>query len=70
MIVVRLNDIIRYFSPFLNKKRICGHIGTVPPFQWYTDDQQPEDVTIIMKNIGLNDGNSEGLSFTLSGNNL
>lgn len=54
-------------SPFMKEAKICGHIGTVSPFQWYTDDQQPEDVTIIMKNIGLNDGNSEGLSFTLSG---
>ncbi|KZS21243.1 Uncharacterized protein APZ42_011860 [Daphnia magna] len=54
-------------SPFMKEAKICGRIGTVPPFQWYVDDKQPEDVTIIMKNIGLNDGNSEGLSFTLSG---
>ncbi|KAI9554659.1 hypothetical protein GHT06_019932 [Daphnia sinensis] len=54
-------------SPFMKEAKICGRIGTVPSFQWYVDDKQPEDVTIIMKNIGLNDGNSEGLSFTLSG---
>jgi hypothetical protein len=40
----------------------------VPPFQWFVDDlQHPEDVSIIMKNIGLNDGADEGIGFTLSG---
>ncbi|XP_046636389.1 uncharacterized protein LOC124315074 [Daphnia pulicaria] len=53
-------------SPFMKEAKICGHIGTVPPFQWYVDENQPEEVTIIMKNIGLNDGRDEGLSFTLS----
>lgn len=48
--------------------RICGQVGTVPPFQWFVDDlQHPEDVSIIMKNIGLNDGADEGIGFTLSG---
>jgi hypothetical protein len=48
-------------------KRICGRVHTVPAFQWYVDNQQPEDVTIILKHVGLNDGYSEGLAFTLSG---
>jgi hypothetical protein len=48
------------------KKRICGRIGTVPPFQWHVDEH-PENVTITLKHIGLNDGMSEGLSFTLTG---
>ena len=55
---------------FKNFDRICGRIGTVPPFQWYVDDQQQQDVTIIMKNIGLDDGDTEGISFTLSGISL
>ncbi len=46
-------------------QRLCGRIGTVPPFQWYVDDQKLEDVSIVMENIGLNDGRSEGLSFSL-----
>jgi hypothetical protein len=29
------------------------------------DDQKLEDVSIVMENIGLNDGRSEGLSFSL-----
>ena len=61
-----LNDsIILDFFHFL--KRICGRVHTVPAFQWYVDNQQPEDVTIILKHVGLNDGYSEGLAFTLSG---
>ncbi len=47
--------------------RICGRIETIPTFQWYVEDQQPENVTIILKHFGLNDGYWEGLSFTLSG---
>jgi hypothetical protein len=46
--------------------RICGRINSVPPFQWYVEDQEPE-VTINLKHVGLDDGYSEGLSFTLSG---
>ena len=47
--------------------RICGRIETVPPFKWYVEDQHPEDVSIVLKHAGLNDGYWEGLSFTLSG---
>jgi hypothetical protein len=47
--------------------RICGRLETVPTFQWYVEDQQPENVTISLKHVGLNDGYWEGLSFTLSG---
>jgi hypothetical protein len=47
--------------------RICGRINNVPAFQWYIEDQQPENVTITLKHNGLNDGFSEGLGFTLSG---
>jgi len=49
--------------------RICGHIGDVPAFWWYVDAYQPESgVTVVtMKNLGINDGFSEGLSFTLQG---
>ena len=46
--------------------RICGRINSVPPFHWYVENQEPE-VTINLKHVGLNDGYSEGLSFTLSG---
>jgi hypothetical protein len=31
------------------------------------EDQHPEDVSIVLKHAGLNDGYWEGLSFTLSG---
>ena len=68
---------ILIFSSFLSSThcpyyylctRICGQVGSVPPFQWFVDDlQHPEDVSIIMKNIGLNDGSDEGIGFTLSG---
>ncbi|XP_057374926.1 mucin-5AC-like [Daphnia carinata] len=54
-------------SPFMKEAKICGRIGTVPPFQWHVDDQQTENVTINLKHIGLNDGDSEGMSFTLTG---
>lgn len=47
------------------RQRICGRIGTVPPFQWYVDEQKPVDVTVFMQSIGLNDSRSEGLSFSL-----
>jgi hypothetical protein len=47
--------------------RICGRVNNVPAFQWYIEDQQPENVTITLKHNGLNDGFSEGLGFTLSG---
>ncbi|XP_046441852.1 uncharacterized protein LOC124192539 [Daphnia pulex] len=50
--------------------RICGHyVGDVPAFHWYVDAYQPEnEVTVVtMKNLGINDGFSEGLSFTLQG---
>jgi hypothetical protein len=60
------SPVVSRYSPIVFR-RICGHIGTVPPFQWYVDEHEPEEVTIIMKNIGLNDGRDEGLSFTLSG---
>ncbi|XP_059351419.1 mucin-2-like [Daphnia carinata] len=53
--------------PFMKQVRICGRIGDVPPLQWYVDTQQPKNVTIIMENIGLDDGLPEGLSFTLQG---
>lgn len=49
------------------RDRICGRIDTVPPFQWYVDDQEPEDVTISLKHNGLKDGYSEGLGFSLLG---
>ncbi|KAI9554661.1 hypothetical protein GHT06_019934 [Daphnia sinensis] len=52
-------------SPFMKEARICGRIGTVPPYQWYVDDQKSEDVTIFMETVGLKDGRSEGLSFSL-----
>lgn len=62
------NYCVKYFIYlFFFYFRICGNVGSVPAFHWYVDEQQPEDVTIIMKNIGLNDGNYEGISFTLSG---
>ncbi|XP_057375619.1 uncharacterized protein LOC130696553 [Daphnia carinata] len=54
-------------SPFMNQTRLCGRIDSIPPYHWYVDDQQPNDVIITMKNIGINDGYSEGLSFTLQG---
>ncbi|XP_059351420.1 uncharacterized protein LOC130696552 isoform X2 [Daphnia carinata] len=54
-------------SPFMKEAKICGRINTVPAFQWYVEDQQPENVTITLKHNGLNDGYSEGLGFTLSG---
>jgi len=47
--------------------RICGRINTVPDFQWYVENQQPENVTITLRHAGLNDGFAEGLGFTLSG---
>ncbi|XP_046453639.1 uncharacterized protein LOC124201191 [Daphnia pulex] len=53
--------------PFMKEAKICGRIGDVPPFQWYVDNHQPKDVTIIMDNTGIGDGNPEGLSFTLQG---
>ncbi|KAI9554664.1 hypothetical protein GHT06_019937 [Daphnia sinensis] len=56
-----------HISPFMNQTRLCGRIDSIPPYHWYIDDQQPSDVTITMKNIGINDGYSEGLSFTLQG---
>ncbi|KAK4004143.1 hypothetical protein OUZ56_005888 [Daphnia magna] len=56
-----------HISPFMNQTRLCGRIDSIPPYHWYVDDQQPNDVTITMKNIGINDGYSEGLSFTLQG---
>lgn len=53
------------------KNRICGELGTLPPFQWYVDNTKyppsDADVSVIMKNIGLNDGKDEGIAFTLSG---
>jgi len=49
--------------------RICGSLESVPPFTWMVDQSQtPEEVNIVMKNIGLNDGQSEGLGFSVSGN--
>ena len=69
--VITRFDVIHFVpnlsSRSLLSKRICGRIGTVPPFQWHVDDRQPENVTISLKHIGLNDGKSEGLSFTLTG---
>ncbi|XP_046640202.1 uncharacterized protein LOC124321711 [Daphnia pulicaria] len=53
--------------PFMKEAKICGRIGDVPPFQWYVDNHQPKDVTIIMDNTGIGDGNPESLSFTLQG---
>ncbi|XP_046653352.1 uncharacterized protein LOC124344005 [Daphnia pulicaria] len=56
-------------SPNMRGARICGHVGDVPSFHWYVDAYQPEnEVTVVtMKNLGINDGFSEGLSFTLQG---
>ncbi|KAI9554663.1 hypothetical protein GHT06_019936 [Daphnia sinensis] len=54
-------------SPFMKQAKICGRVDTVPPFQWYVDEQEPEDVTISLKHNGLNDGYSEGLGFSLKG---
>ncbi|XP_046452601.1 uncharacterized protein LOC124200420 isoform X2 [Daphnia pulex] len=54
-------------SPFMNETKICGRIDSIPAFHWYVEDQQPNDVSIMMKNIGINDGFSEGLAFTLQG---
>ena len=51
----------------LGYNRICGRIGDVPPLQWQVENQQPETVTISMRNIGLDDDKSAGLSFTLQG---
>jgi hypothetical protein len=51
----------------MGKNRICGRINYIQPYFWYVEEQKPEVVTITMKNIGLNDGFSEGFSFTLSG---
>ncbi|EFX80477.1 hypothetical protein DAPPUDRAFT_243752 [Daphnia pulex] len=51
---------------FVTLDRICGRINFVPAFQWYVEDQQPE-VTINLRHVGLDDGYSEGLAFTLSG---
>jgi hypothetical protein len=47
--------------------RICGRIGDVPPLQLHVEDQQPETVTISMRNMGLEEDKSTGLSFTLQG---
>lgn len=58
---------LNFSNGFFEQKRICGRIGTVPPFQWHVDDQQSENVTIHLRHIGINDGDSEGLSFTLTG---
>ncbi|KAK4004147.1 hypothetical protein OUZ56_005892 [Daphnia magna] len=54
-------------SPFMKEAKICGRVNYIQPYYWYVEDQKPETVTITMKNIGLNDGFSEGFSFTLSG---
>ncbi|XP_057375622.1 uncharacterized protein LOC130696555 isoform X2 [Daphnia carinata] len=54
-------------SPFMKQAKICGRVDTVPPFQWYVEGQEPEDVTISLKHNGLNDGYSEGLGFSLKG---
>jgi len=48
-------------------RRICGRIDSLPAFHWYVEDQKPGDVSITMKNIGINDGFCEGMSFTLQG---
>jgi hypothetical protein len=54
---------------FVILDRICGRINFVPAFQWYVEDQQPE-VTINLRHVGLDDGYSEGLAFTLSGGSM
>nr|CAH0107160.1 unnamed protein product [Daphnia galeata] len=58
-------------SPIMKGARICGRIGDAPPFQWYVDaahQSAGNDVTVVtMKNMGINDGYNEGLSFTLQG---
>ncbi|XP_057375617.1 mucin-2-like [Daphnia carinata] len=54
-------------SPFMKEAKICGRVNYIQPYYWYVEDQKPDIVTITMKNIGLNDGFSEGFSFTLSG---
>jgi hypothetical protein len=42
--------------------------GALATFRLSSDNHQPKDVTIIMDNTGIGDGNPEGLSFTLQGN--
>jgi len=55
-------------APFMKEAKICGSLESVPPFTWMVDQSQtPEEVNIVMKNIGLNDGQSEGLGFSVSG---
>lgn len=54
-------------SQILFNYRICGRVNTVPAFRWYVEHEQPENVTITLRHIGLNDGYSEGLSFNLFG---
>lgn len=56
-----------YVNHLLSTERICGRIDSIQSYHWYVEDQQPNAVTITMKNIGINDGYSEGLSFTLQG---
>lgn len=55
-------------APFMKEAKICGLLDSVPPFSWMVDQSQsPEDIHIVMKNIGLNDDRPEGLAFTLQG---
>ncbi|XP_032786140.2 uncharacterized protein LOC116923732 [Daphnia magna] len=53
-------------SPIMDDIKICGRVNFVPALQWYVEDQQLE-VTVHLKHVGLDDGYSEGLAFTLSG---
>lgn len=57
-------------SPFMKEAKLCGPIGSAPAFQWHVDQdsRQPnEEVSIIMKSIGLNDGHAEGVAFSIKG---
>lgn len=64
---IRAHSLHDHITRLVITNRICGRIGTAPPLHWYIDDQQPEDVTIVMENIGLDDGRAEGFSFSLQG---
>jgi hypothetical protein len=64
---IRISLYCSFSNSYELLNRICGRIGTAPPLHWYIDDQQPEDVTIVMENIGLDDGRAEGFSFSLQG---
>ena len=49
---------------------MCGEIGTLPEFKWLDYGDEEDQVNVIMKNIGMNDGKPEGMSFNISGNGM